>query len=163
MCRADDKKEVIFFRMRPIKISLFLLSALLCSNCFAAADNLSEALTQGKVKALLRYSAQYRDTDLHVLQDSSSLAIANQKKQQYSAIGGFVGYETAPWFDTSVGATIYTSIPVGNNPDGRRGLGGLFEEDGEQESYTVIGEAYIKVDKEKYLVKAGRQEMPAPP
>jgi len=146
--------------MMTIKISLLLLSAFLCSNCFAAADSLSEALTQGKVKALLRYNAQYRDTDLHVLQDSSSQAAANQKTQQYSAIGGFIGYETAPWFDTSVGGTIYLSNPIGNNPDDRRGLGGLFEEDGGQESYAVIGEAYLKVEKEKHLVKVGRQEMP---
>ena len=158
--RAVNKKRVILFRMRTIKISLFLFAVLLCSNSFAAANNLSEALSQGKVKALLRYSAQYRDTDLHLLQDSSSPTIANQKTQQYSTIGGFVGYETAPWFDTSVGATIYTSSPVGNNPDARRGLGGLFEEDGEQESYTVIGEAYLKVEKEKHLIKGGRQEMP---
>jgi len=136
------------------------MSALLCSSSFAAVDNLSDALSQGTVKTLIRYNAQYRDSDLHVLQDSSISTVSNQKKQQYSTIGGYFGYETAAWFNTSVGATVYTSNPVGNNPDERRGLGGLFEGNGEQESYTVFGEAFLKVDTGSHLVKAGRQEMP---
>ena len=49
---------------------------------------------------------------------------------------------------------------MGNNPDDRRGLGGLKEENGEQESYAVLGEAYLKYRRGDHLVKLGRQEMP---
>ena len=108
--------------------AILLLFILLSTNSFAEEINsLADALTQGKVKGLFRYNGMYRDTDLHLLQDSSTANDASNEKQQYSALGGYVGYETAPWFHTSVGATIYSSNPVGNNPDDRRGLGGLDE------------------------------------
>ena len=56
-------------------------------------DCLAEAFEHGKIKGQLRYSAQYRDSSLHVLQDSSTpdIEIADEKKQQYSAIGGYLG------------------------------------------------------------------------
>ncbi len=126
----------------------------------AEANTLSYALTHGKFKGLLRYSGQYRDSNLHVLQDSSSASAAHKKIQQYSAGGGYLGFETAPIYNLSAGATIYTSQPVGNNPDNRRGLGGLYEKDGEQESYTVFGEVYLKYQTKEHMVKLGRQEMP---
>ena len=153
-------------KARYIPILLFLL----CSNSFAEentllnqlseTNSLSYALTQGTFKGLLRYSGQYRDSNLHTLQDSTSSDTSNEKKQQYSAIGGYFGYETAPFFYTSLGTTLYTSQPAGNNPDNRRGLGGLYENNGKQESYTVFGEAYIKFEHEDHLIKIGRQEMP---
>ncbi len=126
----------------------------------AATDTLSYALSQGTFKGLLRYSGQYRDSNLHVLQDSSSSHPGDKKQQQYSAGGGYLGYETAPIFNTSVGATLYTSQPVGNNPDDRRGLGGLYEENGGQGSYTVFGEVFIQYEQAGQRLKVGRQEMP---
>ena len=153
-----------------LKISFFLLTNSLCAISFAEDDalfdHLSEAntlgyaLTHGTFKGLLRYSGQYRGSNLHLLQDETSTDTSNEKKQQYSALGGYLGYETAPFFNTSIGATLYTSQPFGNNPDDRMGLGGLYESNGEQESYTVFGEAYIKFQYEDHLIKAGRQEMP---
>ena len=129
---------------------------------FAEEQNtLNYALSQGKLKGLLRYSGQYRDSNLHVVQDSPTTNTSDEEKQQYSAIGGYFGYETAPIYNTSVGATLYTSQPFGNNPDNRKGLGGLYENNGEQESYTVFGEAFIKFEIEDHLIKVGRQEMPA--
>ena len=129
-------------------------------NDIAETNTLSYALSQGKFKGLLRYSGQYRDSNLHVIQDSPTTNTANEKTQQYSAIGGYLGYETAPLYNTSVGATLYTSQPFGNNPDDRKGLGGLYENNGEQESYTVFGEAFIKFEIDDHLIKVGRQEMP---
>ena len=156
-------------RFKPTLTILLLLSAgSLYTQSYAEdqlLDNLSEhntlkhALTQGTFKSLLRYSGQHRDSNLHEAQDSSQ-AIPNNKKQQYSAIGGYLGYETAPLHYFSVGTTLYTSQPFGHNPDDRRGLGGLYEKNGKQESYTVLGEAYLKFEHEGHLIKAGRQEMP---
>ncbi len=109
---------------------------------------------------LLRYSGQYRDSNLHLLQDSSEPDISDEKIQAYSAIGGFVGYETASWFNLTAGATVYGAIPFGSNPDYRRGLGGLYEADGGQDPYIVLGEVFVKYQKHGHLVKVGKQEMP---
>jgi hypothetical protein len=119
-----------------------------------------DALTNGQIKALFRYSGQYRNSNLHLLQDSSTPEAADEKVQQYSAIGGFIGYETAPWRHTTFGATVYGAVPFGNNPADRRGLGGLYEEDAGQDPYAVLGELYIKYQNKGHLFKVGRQEMP---
>ena len=111
-----------------MKTTLPLMFSLLVSPLVFAAeerepvpvDSLAEAFEQGQVRALLRYSAQHRNSNLHVLQDSATPDIPDEKKQQYSALGGYLGFTTAPWFNTSAGVTFYTSNPVGNNPDDRR-------------------------------------------
>ncbi len=123
-------------------------------------DSFLEALLGGEVKALFRYSGQYRDSNLHLLQDSSTPEAPNEKVQQYSALGGFIGYESAPWRHTTFGATIYAALPAGSNPDDRRGLGGLYEADGGQDPYAAVGEVFIKYQNNGHLVKVGRQEMP---
>lgn len=141
---------------------------LICANSFAEnvllddlpqSNSLYYALTQGTFKGLLRYSGQSRNSNLHSAQDSSS-DIPNEKEQQYTALGGYFGYETAPLSNLSLGATLYTSQPFGHNPDDRRGLGGLYEKNNKQESYTVFGEAYLKFASDGHLIKLGRQEMP---
>jgi len=119
-----------------------------------------EALTQGQTKALFRYSGQRRNSNLHVLQDDSGPDISDEKLQYYSAIGGYFGYETGSWFNMTAGATVYGAIPLGSNPDDRRGLGGLNEDEGAQDAYAALGELYVKFHKPGQLVKVGRQEMP---
>lgn len=111
---------------------------------------------------MLRYSGQYRDSNLHSTQDSTTpdSDLQTEKKQQYSAIGGYLGYETAPWFNTSVGATVYTGLPFGNNPADKRGLGGLNEDNSKQEAYIALGEAFIKYQTEEHRAVVGLQEMP---
>jgi hypothetical protein len=130
------------------------------SNSDTSGSSFLDAFRNGQSKALVRYSGQYRNSNLHLLQDDSGSEISDEKVQQYSAMGGFVGYETAPWFHISAGATVYGAFPVGNNPDNRRGLGGLNEEDGSQDAYGVLGELFIKYQNNGHLVKIGRQEMP---
>lgn len=120
-----------------------------------------EALTDGSFRGLLRYSGQHRDSNLHLLQDGSNPDLSDSKVQQYSGLGGLFGYETANWLHTSVGATVYAAVPFGNNPADRRGLGGLYEDDGGQDSYAALGELYIKYQNNGHLLKVGRQEMPA--
>jgi hypothetical protein len=74
-----------------------------------------------------------------------------------------MGYETAPWFNTSIGATVYTGVPffAANNPSDRRGLGGLYEDSGGQDAYIALGEAYIKYQTDEHRAVAGRHEMPS--
>lgn len=145
---------------------LILIAALALSQSAAAEESidtsvgsLQQAFTDGQIKGQLRYSAQYRDSNLHVLQDSSSDTVSDEKQQQYSALGGYLGFETAPFFNTSAGITFYTSNPLGNNPDDRRGLGGLDESDGGQDSYNVLGEAFIRYERGDHMLKVGRQEI----
>ena len=158
-----------------MKIKSAVLSLLLFSaSTFAVAagdeptedsrqvNSFKDAIIKGTVKGLLRYSGQYRDSNLHLTQDSTTpdTNIQSEKKQQYSAIGGYLGYETAPWFNTSIGATLYTGNPVGNNPDDRKGLGGLYEEDGGQDAYIALGEAYLRYQTDEHRLVIGRHEMP---
>lgn len=124
------------------------------------SDSFIDALLNGEVKALLRYSAQHRSSNLRVLQDSSTPEISDKNIQSYSAAGGFIGYETRPWRNITLGATVYGAAPVLSNPADRRGLGGLYEGDGDQDPYLALGEAFIKYRKPGHLLKAGRQEMP---
>jgi len=140
-------------------LSGLLLAASVTAQDVATAESFSELFTKGRIDGLLRYSAQHRDSNLHLLQDSATPDISDEKTQQYSSLGGYLGFETAPWMNTSAGATFYTSNPVGNNPDDRRGLGGLYEEDGGQDSYNVLGEAFLKIQSGDHLFKTGRQEM----
>jgi hypothetical protein len=144
---------------------LALAASLLITGQTVSADDSSDsftgALSGGSFKALLRYNAMYRNSTLHMLQDSSEPIPPETKTQQYSAFGGYFGYETASWMNFSAGATVYTSQPIGNNPDSRRGLGGLYEQDGGQDGYTALGEAFLRYQIEGHRVTAGRQEMPA--
>jgi len=101
-------------------------------------DSFLDALRNGTVRALFRYSGQYRSSNLHLLQDSSTPDISDEKLQQYSAAGGFVGYETGSWHNTSFGATIYAAVPFGSNPADHKGLGGLYEGNGGQDPYIAL-------------------------
>jgi len=121
-------------------------------------ETVADAFKNGKVKGLLRYGAQHRDSKYHVIQDSPDTT--HGKVQAYSALGGYLGYETAPLYNFSIGATFYTSNPFfGNNADDRKGLGGLYEVDGGQDSYNVLGEAFVKYQNDEHLFKVGRQEI----
>ncbi len=124
-------------------------------------NTVADAFKNGKVKGLLRYGAQHRDSKYHVLQDDPHNPTPTGSVKAYSALGGYLGYETAPLHNFSIGATFYTSNPfLGSNSADRKGLGGLYEDDGGQDSYHVLGEAFLKFQNDEHRVVIGRQEMP---
>jgi len=130
------------------------------NNISLETNTIASAFKNGKVKGLIRYGAQHRDSSYHILQDAPSTVPA-EKIQAYSSVGGYLGYETAPFYNFSLGATFYTSNPfLGSNSDDRKGLGGLYEIDGGQDSYHVLGEAFLKYQNSEHRVVIGRQEMP---
>lgn len=45
-----------------------------------------DALTNGRIKALFRYSGQHRNSNLHLLQDSSTPEAPDEKVQQYPVL-----------------------------------------------------------------------------
>ena len=47
----------------------------------ASADNVSEAFSKAKIKGQLRYRAQHRDSNLRLLQDSSTPDISDESTQ----------------------------------------------------------------------------------
>lgn len=122
-------------------------------------ETIADIFTKGTIKGLIRYGAQHRNSNYHTIEDSAS-DVSSESIQAYSALGGYLGYETAPLFYTSIGATFYTSNSLGSNPNDQKGLGGLYEKDGGQDSYNVLGEAFLKFKKDDHLIKVGRQEMP---
>ena len=125
-----------------------------------AGDSLAiKALKKSNIKALLRYSTQYRDTNYHSLQSSNNSTQKN-KHQEYSALGGYIGYETPAFYNISLGATGYGAFKLGNNPTDKIGLGGLDESDGYASSYMALGEAYIKYKDKENDFRYGRREMP---
>ncbi|NOR57844.1 MAG: outer membrane porin, OprD family [Sulfurimonas sp.] len=121
-------------------------------------DTLSDMFANGKIKGLIRYSAQHRNTSFHSTQ--SGVTPKSNSIQQYSALGGYLGYETAKFHNISIGATFYTAQKIGSNPDDRIGLGGLNEDGGTANSYAVLGEAYIKYQTKENYLHYGRREMP---
>ena len=125
-----------------------------------SVDSIRDAFTNGKIKGLIRYGAQRRNSNYHTIEDSAS-DVSDESLQAYSAFGGYLGYETAPLYYTTIGATFYTSNPIGSNPSDEKGLGGLYELDGGQDAYTILGEAFIKFQKDTHLIKVGRQEIPS--
>ena len=131
----------------------------------ATPTTILEAFKDSRIKGLLRYSGQHRDSNLHTTQDANDVGAPppTSKIQQYSAVGGFLGIETAPIYYTSLGATFYTAFPAGFNDN--VGLGGLQEvknSNGETEGkpYTVLGEAFLKIKNDNNRFVVGRQEMP---
>lgn len=125
-----------------------------------AGDSLAiKTIKESKIKGLIRYSGQYRDTNYHSTQ-SGDVQPTLSNQQQYSAIGGYLGYETPDVYNMAIGATFYTAQKLGSNPDDRLGLGGLDESDGTASPYTVLGELYAKYTDKTNDVRIGRREMP---
>ena len=123
-----------------------------------SVNSIEDFFSKGEIKGLIRYSTQHRDTDYHSTQ--SGISPQSNSIQQYSALGGYLGYETAKYNNISLGATFYTAQDIGPNPDDRLGLGGLNEDGGTASSYTVLGEAYIKYKVSEHDIRVGRREMP---
>ncbi len=121
-------------------------------------NSISDMFEQGSIKGLIRYSAQFRDTSYHSTQ--SGVHPHSNNLQQYSALGGYLGYETAQYKNFSLGTTVYTAQKFGPNPDNRIGLGGLTEDGGTANSYAVLGEAYLKYKTQNHDIRVGRREMP---
>lgn len=81
------------------------------------------------------------------------------KTQESMAIGGWIGYETAPWHNISVGLIGYTSQGIfftDNDKDGAEVLAPG------QKGYTVLGQAYIQAEIHKTLIRLYRQELDTP-
>ncbi len=122
----------------------------------SAGDTLSEAFEGTKYKAQLRsYSFQRSYNEL--IEDSNGIFNVPHAYQKTSnTVGGYLGFETAPFYHFSIGATFYTSQPIFHNPKDEGGLQLLKDN---QKGYSVLGEAYLKWEDEKTILKIGRQRL----
>jgi len=123
-----------------IKISI---ATLLLGIVVLQADMLDEAFTNAKVEGQLRVGAiQIKDE-------------AGEKTSTL-ALGGSLGVKTASIKGVSLGATLYTTNALfGKDNEG------MFL-DSNADSYSIVGEAYIKAKLGKTTLKVGRQIVDTP-
>jgi hypothetical protein len=122
----------------------------------SAGDTFSEAFEGTVYKAQLRsYSFQRSYNEL--IEDSNGVFnIPNAYQKTSNAIGGYFGFESAPFYHFSIGATFYTSQPIFYNPKDESGLQ-LVKDN--QQGYSILGEAFVKWEDEKTLLQVGRQRL----
>jgi len=75
-----------------------------------------------------------------------------------AAIGGKLHVETKSWNGLSVGASFYTTHVIGGQNDG----GSFPFFDGDNKSYSILGEAYLLGQWGNTTIKIGRQELDTP-
>ncbi len=76
------------------------------------------------------------------------------------AIGGKLHTETKKWNNISIGLSFYTTHIIGGLNTKGNGFYPFFSSD--NQSYSILGEAYIKGEFKNTLVKIGRQELNTP-
>ncbi|MDY0195168.1 MAG: OprD family outer membrane porin [Sulfurovaceae bacterium] len=135
------------------KIHLSLLTTLLLASGAVMGDTIDEAFAEGK------FTGQFRT---FYIDRSYSGVIENNRNSL--AVGGHLGYETAPWYDLSLGVRLYSTNFMeihGNNPRTTDSYDpSLFGSD--FESYTFIGELYANYKINNTNIKIGRQKLDTP-
>jgi len=136
------------------KIHLSLLTALLLASSSAVmGDTIDEAFAEGK------FSGQFRTFYI----DRAYSGIIDNNRNSL-AVGGHLGYETAPWYNLSLGARVYSTNFMeihGNDPRTTDSYDpSLFGSD--FESYTFIGELYANYKINNTNIKIGRQKLDTP-
>lgn len=150
--------------MKKVTLSLVAAMVVASTGSFAASD-LASAFKEGKASGQIRAFYITRDYDkrnetpTNATQDRSAVAL-----------GGKLGYETAPLYGISAGAMFYTTNGLGvNNDNGFKtdptllGTGGTNSTTSkERPSVTYLGQAYLQGNFGKTTVKIGRQELNTP-
>lgn len=126
-----------------------VLSLMVCVSLFATeepkkeANTLEEAFKLGQIKGQLR--ALYQSNSKLGGEATSNVLM-----------GGKIGIETAPLYNVSIGATLYTS----NTPfKGNRKDPDYYNGD---KDYTILGETFVKYAFEGGELKVGRMELDTP-
>jgi hypothetical protein len=132
-------------------VSLSLLASALVVNAMAA-DSLESMFKEGKASGQIRYF--YVDRDY-----SGDVSI----HRNAMAIGGHLKYETAAWNGVNAGAAFYTTNGLGlrankaTNSEVDPTLLGKGNE-----SYSMLGEAYLQYKNGNTTLKGGRQKIDTP-
>lgn len=148
--------------MKKIVLSVVAASTVASIGSFAA-DDLASAFKEGKASGQIR--AFYINRD-YTFADSTATATPNKNLDRDGlALGGKLGFETAPVYGVSAGAVFYTT----NAMDASSGTVAkndttLFDKDvaGNRKNATYLGQAYVQAKLGNTLVKVGRQQLDTP-
>jgi len=123
-----------------------------------AAEDLTTMFSEGKVSGQIREFSISRS-----VQDTRTNSSANDDyTRNANAIGGYLKYETADYKGLNFGAAFYTSngFLLGDKDDGHDTDPTLLGKD--NESYSILGEAYLQFKYENTTFKGGRQKLNTP-
>lgn len=141
--------------MKKVVLSIVAASTVASIGSFAA-DDLASAFKDGKASGQIR--AFYINRDYDKRNESATL-----KDRAAFAIGGKLGFETAPLYGVSAGATFYTTNGLGlKNNDIVKVDPTLFATGTNKPDITYLGQAYIQATMGKTTAKIGRQELNTP-
>ncbi|MCD6172902.1 MAG: OprD family outer membrane porin [Sulfurimonas sp.] len=119
-----------------------------------AADDLSSIFSEGKVSGQIREFSISRSVDKSAGGDYTRTA---------NAVGGYLKFETADYKGLSLGTALYTTNGFGlDSPrdDYTEVDPTLLGKD--NESYSILGEAYLQFKYDNTTFKAGRQKLNTP-
>ena len=106
----------------------------------------------------------YADNNKNILEKTNGyvrLGYQNDTKGNIDlAIGGKLHTETKKWNNLSLGLSFYTTNPIARLNDETKTGYTFFSSN--NESYSILGEAYIKGQFKNTLIKIGRQELDTP-
>ncbi|NWF67329.1 MAG: outer membrane porin, OprD family [Campylobacterales bacterium] len=136
-----------------MKKILSLATVLACgvSNSFGA-DSVESAFKEGKASGEVRAFYINRDWTPNV---------ASRPDRAAFAVGGNLGFDTAPVNGLSAGAKFYTTQGVGLNSDNGAKIDPTLFDDN-KDSYSILGEAYMAYKNSQTTVKVGRQKLDTP-
>ncbi|MDD5406058.1 MAG: OprD family outer membrane porin [Sulfurovaceae bacterium] len=135
------------------KTSMSLVAAMLLSSSAIMADSITEAFDNGKL------SGQFRTFYI-----DRTYSGTTENNRNSLALGGHLGYETAPFYGLSLGARLYSTtfidIHDGDSRDVNSYDPSLFGDN--FDSYTFIGELYANYKIDNTNIKIGRQRLDTP-
>lgn len=130
-------------------LHLSFLASIIVANA-SAADDLASMFKEGKANGQIRVFYADRDYSPGVHRDAT-------------AIGGYLKYETGAWNGVSAEAAFYTTNGLfirdnrATNPEVDPTLLGK-----DNESYNLLGEAYLQYKNANTILKGGRQKLDMP-
>lgn len=139
--------------MKKVMLSIAAASTVTAIGSFAA-DDLAGAFKDGKV------SGQVRAFYINRAYDFQN-GTASDYSRDGLALGGKIGFETAPLHGISAGVVFYTSNKLDDeSAEAKKNDKTLF--DGNDDSITYLGQAYLQGKFGNTLVKIGRQQLDTP-
>lgn len=139
--------------MKKIVLSLVAASTVAIIGSFAA-DDLASAFKEGKASGQIRAFYISRALDFQG-------GTTSDYARDGLALGGKIGYETAPLYGISAGAVFYTTNKLDDkSTTAAKNDKTLF--DGNDDGYTMLGQAYLQGKFGATTVKVGRQQLDTP-
>lgn len=144
-------------------LALSTITAIICLSSVSIslmADDESNIFSNGKVSGQIREFSISRNVE-----DTRPLVgnVGRDYTRKANAIGGYLKYDTASWNGLSFGAAFYTTngfLLQDNRTDYYKVDPTLFGKN--NDSYSLLGEAYVQYKNGNTLFKAGRQKLDTP-